>query len=167
MFLLNSHPGLFTVTHRGFVCTTTPHEYPISRSYGIILPSSLGRVISSVLLYSSYLPVSGYGTIGCNTDLQDFLGNVVSLTSPLACRRLPVTSHRDFHRSYGFGRRHPTLRSVNLLRHYKLITFTTGPGILTGLPSPTPFGLDLGSTNPGWINLPQETLDFRRYGFSP
>ena len=48
-----------------------------------------------------------------------------------------------------------------------LITSIAGSGILTGYPSTTPFGLALGSTNPGRINLPQETLDFRRYGFSP
>ena len=41
-----------------------------------------------------------------------------------------------------------------------------GAGILTGCPSPTPFGLSLGSPNPGRTNLPQETLDFRRADFS-
>ena len=40
-------------------------------------------------------------------------------------------------------------------------------GILTCCPSPTPFGLGLGPTNPGRTNLPQETLDLRRQGFSP
>ena len=44
---------------------------------------------------------------------------------------------------------------------------TGGTGILTCCPSPTPCGLGLGPTNPGRINLPQETLDFRRTGFSP
>ena len=38
--------------------------------------------------------------------------------------------------------------------------------ILTDCPSLTPFGLSLGSTNPGRTNLPQETLDFRRLRFS-
>ena len=42
-----------------------------------------------------------------------------------------------------------------------------GTGILTRCPSPTPFGLGLGPTNPGRISLPQETLGFRREGFSP
>ncbi len=40
-----------------------------------------------------------------------------------------------------------------------------GSGILTGLPSITPFGLTLGSTNPAQINLTQETLGFRRACF--
>ena len=167
VFLLNSHPGLFTVTHKGSACTTSPHGHPLSRSYGVILPSSLERVLSSALPFSGYLPVSGYGTISYETLLRVFLGSRASVTSPLTCRRLPVTSHPAFRRSYGFGRRHPTLRSPSLLRHLKMITLITGFGILTESPSPTPFGLDLGSTNPGWINLPQETLDFRCYGFSP
>src|SRR3979409_164142 len=34
-------------------------------------------------------------------------------------------------------------------------------------PSPTPFGLGLGPPDPGTINVAQETLDFRRTGFSP
>ena len=41
-----------------------------------------------------------------------------------------------------------------------------GAGILTGCPSPTPFGLGLGPPNPTRINLPSETLGFRRTRFS-
>ena len=41
-----------------------------------------------------------------------------------------------------------------------------GSGILTGCPSPTPFGLGLGPTNPTRINLPSETLDLRGTRFS-
>ena len=48
---------------------------------------------------------------------------------------------------------------------FKHLTCSTG--ILTRYPSPTPFGLGLGPTNPERINLPQETLGFRREGFSP
>ena len=38
--------------------------------------------------------------------------------------------------------------------------------MLTGYPSPTPFGLGLGPTNPTWMDLPSETLDLRRTRFS-
>jgi hypothetical protein len=38
--------------------------------------------------------------------------------------------------------------------------------MLTGCPSPTPFGLGLGPTNPTWMDLPSETLDLRRTRFS-
>ena len=41
-----------------------------------------------------------------------------------------------------------------------------GTGILTCCPSPTPFGLSLGPTNPTRINLPSETSDFRWICFS-
>ena len=53
------------------------------------------------------------------------------------------------------------LRAPSVKRH------ESGTGILTCSPSPTPSGLGLGPTNPGRINLPQETLGFRRTGFSP
>ena len=106
------------------------------------------------------------GTSGYNTDLRVFLGSMALITSPLAYRGLPITSYPVFLQGYGFGRRHPTLRSHSLLRHLKMITPIAGSGILTGPPLPTPFGLGLGSTNPGRINLPQETLDFRRIDFS-
>ena len=39
-------------------------------------------------------------------------------------------------------------------------------GMLTRFPSATPFGLALGPTNPERIDLPQETLGFRRTRFS-
>ena len=167
MFLLNSRPGLFTVTIEAPPEKTSLPRHPISRSYGAILPSSLRKVLSSAFPYSGYLPVLDYGTIGHDTHLRDFLGSVALVPSPLACLRLPITSHPAFRRNYGFGQGRPTPCTLSLLRHLRLITFIAGSGILTGCPSPTPFGLGLGSTNPGRINLPQETLDFRRYGFSP
>ena len=43
---------------------------------------------------------------------------------------------------------------------------TAGAGMLTCYPSSTPFGLDLGPTDPERINLPQETLGLRRVRFS-
>ena len=43
----------------------------------------------------------------------------------------------------------------------------TGTGILTRCPSPALLSLGLGPTNPTRTDLPSETLDFRRIGFSP
>ena len=54
-----------------------------------------------------------------------------------------------------------------LLRHFIDKTIHSWYGILTCFPSPTAFALSLGPTNPGRINLAQETLGFRRTGFSP
>ena len=59
------------------------------------------------------------------------------------------------------------LCGYNLLRHSIDKTIISWYGILTCFPSPTPFDLSLGPTNPGRINLPQETSGFRRTGFSP
>ena len=56
MFLINSRLGLFSAALRFH------KELPFSLSYGVILPSSLTRVFSRVLVFSTYLPVSVYGT---------------------------------------------------------------------------------------------------------
>ena len=45
--------------------------------------------------------------------------------------------------------------------------YAGGNGLSTVCPSPTPCGLGLGPPNPERMNLPQETLGFRRPGFSP
>jgi hypothetical protein len=52
--LLNSRLGLFTAAL--FL------EHPFSRSYGVILPSSLTTLLSFVLGFSPHLPVSVCGT---------------------------------------------------------------------------------------------------------
>ena len=48
---------------------------PFSRSYGVILPSSLTTVISSTLGYSPHLPVSVYGTDTSSPSIEAFLGS--------------------------------------------------------------------------------------------
>ena len=64
MFLLNSRSHLFTAAHF--------HGHTFSRSYGIILPSSFSRVLSSALEFSSHPPVSVYGTANRNLMLRGF-----------------------------------------------------------------------------------------------
>ena len=54
MFLINSCLGLFTAA--------TSLWHPFSRSYGVILPSSLTRVLSFVLGFSPRPPASVCGT---------------------------------------------------------------------------------------------------------
>ena len=58
MFLLNSRLGLFTAA----LMRLHAQEHPFSRSYGVILPSSLTRVLSHTLGFSPRLPVSVCGT---------------------------------------------------------------------------------------------------------
>ena len=56
---------------------------------------------------------------------------------------------------------------LTLLRHPIGLCRPSGStGMLTRFPSATPFGLALGPTNPERIDLPQETLGFRRTRFS-
>ena len=70
MFLLNSCLGLFSAA-------TFPW-HPFSRSYGVILPSSLTMLLPSALGFSPHPPVSVYGT-GTIRAIAAFLGS--SLTS--------------------------------------------------------------------------------------
>ena len=49
---------------------------------------------------------------------------------------------------------------------HRSLSFCGSTGMLTRFPSATPFGLALGPTNPERIDLPQETLGFRRTRFS-
>src|SRR5699024_7006150 len=51
VFLLNSRLGLFTAAY-------SKSKHPFSRSYGVILPSSLTRVLPLTCGYSPCLPVS-------------------------------------------------------------------------------------------------------------
>ena len=68
----------------------------------------------------------------------------------------PTGFHRRVHQSAGLSFCVPP----------SVVTHTGGAGMLTCSPSPTPFGLGLGPTNPWWTNLPKETLDLRRKRFS-
>jgi hypothetical protein len=71
VFLVNSRLGLFTAP--------TLRWDPFSRSYGVILPSSLARVLSNALVSSTHLPVSVCGTVVQMTPYEVFLVSVESL----------------------------------------------------------------------------------------
>ena len=81
MFLVNSRTGQFSAAS----ISSTRKEFhqqrhPFSRSYGVILPSSLTTVLSSALGYSPRLPVVVYGTDSRSTLIEDFLGSVEPTT---------------------------------------------------------------------------------------
>ena len=65
MFLLNSCLGQFSAA--------TSLWHPFSRSYGVILPSSLTMLLPSALGFSPHPPVSVYGT-GTYQTIAAFLG---------------------------------------------------------------------------------------------
>ena len=81
MFLVNSRLGRFSATPVSLDCTSSPTwGHPFFRSYGIILPSSLGKTHSSTLGFSPHLRVSVYGTVTRKTHLEVFLGSVLEIS---------------------------------------------------------------------------------------
>ncbi len=176
MFLVNSHNPRFSATSRRSGREGL-HEsrHTFSRSYGVILPSSLTRVLSRALGYSPRPPESVCGTDTKGAQYAAFLGSLGSpsvpgqarTSSPLgyASRRLsltgPSSSSYRLERA-SMQRARPTLlrprlrqchpwwcRNINLLS----ITYASRPRLRIRLTH-------------GRIILPQETLGLRRPSFS-
>ena len=140
MFLLNSCLSLFSATV--FL------QHPFSRSYGVILPSSLTMLLPPALGFSPHPPVSVYGT-GSYKTIAAFLDSRVcmlrySLFAPskssncltdLPTRLLPLL-HRFFH--------------SRLMRPFCVPTvlFIRSTGLSTCCPSTTLFSLALGPDLP-------------------
>ena len=88
--LSTSQSPVFLVNSRYPLLSATPtssgskfhHQrgHTFSRSYGVILPSSLTRVLSSALVCSTHLPVLVCGTVTKLTPYEAFLGSMGSLT---------------------------------------------------------------------------------------
>ena len=115
--MLNSRLGLFTAALQGF---NTLNEHPFSRSYGVILPSSLTRVLSLTLGFSPRLPVSVCGT-GTLHSLEAFLGSVKSDTSLLIFRSPSqlklIVGGFAYQLASLLGRTIPSVRVTALLCH--------------------------------------------------
>ena len=155
--------------------TFTLTEHPFSRSYGANLPSSLARVISSVSAFSACLPVLDCGTSTYLTSPPRlFLVSVASISSS-HLRGIPLTSP-PYQKVQGTGLDQVSHHLADLascvtagllLRKAEQALSRWGRNI-NRLPIAYAFRPQLRvSPNPGRINLPQETLDFRRPGFSP
>ncbi len=143
--MLNSRLGLFTAALSGFNTLT---EHPFSRSYGVILPSSLTRVISHTLGFSPRLPVSvcGTGTIflargfSWQCGIQNFgtlfpSPSQLSLNSERICLLTSLPAWTRISNS---------ALTVSSCVPPSLKWKRGGTGISTCLPSPTPIGLGLG-----------------------
>ena len=122
---------------------------PFSRSYGAILPSSLTRVISITLVFSTCPPVSVL-VRARTSSLEVFLGGMGSGTRrPYGqlVSRLASTRPRIFLRALAtrLPQDNHRLGSLTLPRHPIGHKRTRrGTGISTRWPSATPFGLALG-----------------------
>ena len=108
VFLINSRLGLLCATH--YLIQHGPHFF---RSYVCILPSSLTRVLSCALDYSSFLPVSVSGTVLISLALDSISWHLdyirfASTFSPLA---------RQLTSGYGFAYTPQTARRLNRNYH--------------------------------------------------
>ena len=141
MFLINSCLGLFSAaTSRFLSIDVTLPWHPFSLSYGVILPSSLTKVLSRALEFSSFLPVSVCGTGTCDL-LEAFLDSLESANS-----LLNFTLHHISASCWPDLPNQPPkcLDALNqrcaapiLLCHSIVLTIAGSTGILTSCPSPT------------------------------
>src|SRR5699024_8060813 len=82
VFLINSRLGLFTAAY-------SKSKHPFSLSYGVILPSSLTRVLPLTFGYSPCLPVSVSGTgtrdltrgFSWQCGIRNFVNNSLPITA--------------------------------------------------------------------------------------
>ena len=140
MFLLNSCLSLFSAA-----CVS---RHPFSRSYGVILPSSLTMLLPSALGFSPHPPVSVYGTgmyhtiaaflDSRNRQLRYFCSLRVTSSDCLADlpTRLLLRLYRYFHSRLVLSTCVPTVLG------------THSTGISTCYPSTTSFDLALGPDLP-------------------
>ena len=149
-------PGPF---HCGspMLCIVHTHtrEQPFSRSYGFILQSSLTRVISRALVFSTCLPVSVCGTGTCiflssfswQRRIEDFV-TIFHSSSYLriAKRGFACVSPYLLERLTNWALALPFCVTASS-------SYTGGTGISTCFPSTTPFGLALGPDLP-WADEP-------------
>jgi hypothetical protein len=176
VFLVNSHNPHFSATaERSRSKSFHAPRHTFSRSYGVILPSSLAWVLSRALGFSPRPPESVCGTDTKEAQYAAFLGSLGSPRLPAEAgphhlsrlnHGLSLSGPRNSPYWLGHGSMHrarPTLlrprlrqrhpwwcRNINLLS----ITYAFRPRLRYRLTH-------------GRIILPQETLGLRRPGFSP
>ena len=131
----------------------TVMRHTFSRSYGVNLPSSLTSVLSRALGYSPRPPESVCGTVSRGAPRAAFLGSMGSLSyqTEVCPHHLSALTSRlslsgPMKSAYRLEPGYPITRlSIPFSVPARFNAFPTGAGILTCLPSSTPFGLDLGT----------------------
>ena len=134
------------------------------------MPSSLTRVRSSALVFSTNPPVSVSGTVVGGLSRQAFLGRAGAGDLPDDCSSgsYSLLGQRSGGTRAPYQLERPSSgRSLSPSTSRWVQQTSNGAGISTCCPSPTPFGLGLGPTHPLRNNRAAETLDIRRWGFSP
>ena len=140
MFLLNSCLSLFSAAHsRG---------HPFSRSYGVILPSSLTILLPPALGFSPHPPVSVYGT-GTYKAIAAFLGTGLTCFATFISLRVTLSAHAADLPAAHLLRLHRYFHSRPMLSPcVPTVLFICGTGISTCCPSATSFDLALGPDLP-------------------
>jgi hypothetical protein len=149
VFLVNSRYPLVTATTLSSGSKSLHQAWhTFFRSYGANLPSSLDTVLSSALGYSPRLPVSVCGTdTNASTHARLFLE---AWNHYLTATRATPSPLDVWTRLYSYGPRLQAWTGTSDTRRSypspsPLMLHEGGTGILTCSPSPTPFGLGLGS----------------------
>ena len=139
MFLLNSCLGLFSAA-----CS---RRHPFSRSYGVILPSSLTMLLPSALGFSPHPPVSVYGT-GTVQTIAAFLGSRLTHFPTLVRYASHLWVARRFFQPYPSCACPWIPFQVVLSFCVPTVLSYCSTGISTCCPSATPLGLALGPDFP-------------------
>ena len=140
MFLLNSCLGQFSAARSPW------HSF--SRSYGVILPSSLTMLLPSALGFSPHPPVSVYGT-GTLQTIAAFLDAWLTYFPTLSSVRITDSDWYTDLPLHLLPRLHRFLHSrLMLSTRVPTVLLYCGTGISTCCPSATPLGLALGPDFP-------------------
>ena len=128
----------------------TYHRLPFSRSYGDILPSSFSMDHSRTLGFSPRLRVSVYGTVAFSTPPRGFswrhdYGPFAGTEVPFGIGARLKESFIPPHRLPPYIGNPPPDGPVTPASPLTVERTLHGTGILTRFPSPTPFGLGLGT----------------------
>ena len=116
--MINSRSSRFTVAPR----SVNPRGHPLSRSYGVMLQSSLTTVLPSALDYSSRLPVSVLVRSSTHQPVGAFLGrpsddfaniNALEPAARLARADLPIP-HRTAVYGHFYSYRSPSRRRPSI-----------------------------------------------------
>ena len=140
MFLLNSCLSLFSAA--GFL------RHPFSRSYRVILPSSLTMLLPPALGFSPHPPVSVYGTGICHT-IAAFLDSWNPALRYFCSLRITALHYRAGFLTLLLLRLHQFSHSWLAVSFcVPTVLMTDGTGISTCCPSTTLFSLALGPDFP-------------------
>ena len=140
MFLLNSCLGQFSAAYL--------RRHPFSRSYGVILPSSLTMLLPSALGFSPHPPVSVYGT-GLWKTIAAFLGSCSSDFPTISSVHIMALSYtRDLPPVQLYHLSQVCHTWYTLAPASPQFLFPQGTGISTCCPSTTTFVLALGPDLP-------------------